>query len=185
MVCLGSRVGNNGIAYVHTNTKIRRAIERNPRLIQVYDETVINIGDRTFLVLLIHVDTHRLMRSLEAIARALVLHELNFRYEGRCWVISDMFVSSEDQRSTRFQLKSHALLSKEQTSWPTIIKGENPKIFTYQFSNLDGIGTFTITLTFYGKTVVYAIMSLLDDNTFLKAEHLLKPQVDRFLSDVN
>lgn len=157
MVCLGSKFGNNGVAYVHTNTKIRRAIERNPKLISAQAEDVVSIGDENFPVLFVKVDNFRLMRSFEAIARALVFHELNFRHRGRCQVISDIFISLEDQKATRFQLESFSLISNERMSWSAEIKGANPKIFTYQFSESDGFGTFTVALIFYEKIVIYVI----------------------------
>ena len=184
MVCLGGRVGNNGIAYIHTNTKIKRAIERNPKLIQVQGEDEISISGKKFPVLLVQIDNYRLMRSFESIARALVFHEFSFCYQGRCQVISDIFFSPKDFRSTNFQAKSAQMLSEERKRWDTKNKGDNSSIFTYQFSNLDAIGTFTVALTFYGKTIVYVIMSLLDDVTYEKVEKQLKPQIDQFLNDI-
>lgn len=184
MVCLASRVGNNGVAYIHTNTKIRRALERNPKFLDIQSEDAIEINDKEFPVLFVNVDTFRLMRSFEAIARALVFHEFSFTYQGRCNVISNIFLSPESKESTFFQLKSFAMLNKEQQLWHTEIKGTNPKIFTYQFSNVDRIGTFTVALTFYEKTVVYVIMSFLDDKTFQEVKQQMKSQVDKFLEDI-
>lgn len=183
MVCLGARMGNNGVAYVHTHTKIKRAIERNPNLLQIQREDKVNISGREFPVLLVHIDTCRLMRSFEAIARALVFYEFSFCYKGRCQVISDIFFSSKDFKSTNFQVKSAQLLREERKEWKTDNKGDNPKIFTYQFSGLDIFGTFTVALTFYEKTVIYVIMSLLDDITFQKVKKKLKPQIDQFLDE--
>lgn len=166
MVCLGSKVGNNGIAYVQTNTKIKRAIERNPKLIDVQGEDYFSIAGRKFPVLLIRVDNYRLMNSFEAIARALVFYEFKFHYRGRCCVISDIFLSPDDQRSTSFQIASFSLISKERIYWRTPTKGGNPMIFRYQFSNADVFGTFTVALEFYERTVVYVIMSILNQDDF-------------------
>lgn len=177
MVCLGSKVWNNGIAYVHTNTKIKRAIERNPKLIDIQGEDLISIAGREFPTLLIRVDNYRLIYSFEAIARALVFHEFKFHYQGRCCVISDIFLSPEDQRATRFQHASYSLISKERIYWRTPIKGENPMIFKYQFSSADGIGTFTVALEFYERTVVYVIMSLLNEDEFNQIKLQLQSQL--------
>lgn len=173
MVCLGGRFGNNGIAYIHTNTKIKRAIERNPKLIQTQGEDEISSSGKGFPVLLVRIDTYRLMRSFESIARTLVFHEFNFRYQGRCQVISDIFFSSKDFKSTNFQVRSAQMMSEERKRWTTENKGDNPRIFT-----------FTVALTFYEKTVVYVIMSLLDDTTYQKVKEQLKPQIDQFLNDI-
>ncbi|WP_094603401.1 hypothetical protein SPSIL_014410 [Sporomusa silvacetica DSM 10669] len=174
MVCLGGRVGNNGIAYIHTNTKIKRAIERNSKLIHTQGEDEISISGKRFPVLLVHIDTYRLMRSFESIARALVFHEFSFRYQGRCQVISDIFFSPKDFKSTNFQAKSAQMLSRERKRWTTENKGDNPRIFTYQFSNLDAFGTFTVALTFYEETVIYVIMSLLDNGTYPQNGKIIK-----------
>lgn len=184
MVCLGGRVGNNGIAYIHTNTKIKRAIKRNPKLIQVQGEDEISILGKQFSVLLVQVDNYRLMHSFESIARALVFHEFNFCYQGRCQVISDIFFSSKDIKFANFQVKSAQMLREERKRWNTENQGDNPKIFTYQFSNVDGTGTFTLALTFYGKTIVYVIMPLLDGATYKKVKEQLKPQIDQFLNGI-
>jgi len=184
MACLGGRVGNNGIAYIHTNTKIKRAIGRNPKLIQAQGEDEINISGKKFPVLLVQIDNYSLMHSFESIARALVFHEFSFCYQGRCQIISDIFFSPKDFKLTNFQAKSAQILSEERKRWDTENKGDNPRIFTYQFSKLDAIFTFTVALTFYEKTVVYVIMSLLDDTTYRKVEKQLKPRIDQFLNDI-
>ncbi|SMD17225.1 hypothetical protein [Sporomusa malonica] len=177
-------MGNNSLAYIHTHTKIKRAIKRNPKLIQTQGEDEIRISGMRFPVLLAHIDTFRLIRSFESIARALVFHEFSFRYQGRCQVISDIFFSPKDFKSTIFQVKSTQIIGEERKRWGTETQGDNPKIFTYQFSNLDTFGTFTVALTFYEKTVIYVIMSLLDDTTYRKVKKQLKPQIDKFLNDI-
>ncbi len=184
MVCLGGRVGNNGIAYIHTNTKIKRAIKRNSKLIQVQGEDEISILGKQFPVLFVQIDNYRLMHSFESIARALVFHEFSFCYQGRCQVIADIFFSPKDFKSTKFQAKSAQILSEERKRWGTEKKGDNPRIFTYQFSKVDAGGTFTVALTFYEKTVVYIIMSLLDDKTYEKVKEQLKSKIDQFLNGI-
>lgn len=140
MVCLGSRVGNNGIAYVHTNTKIGRAVKRNPKLINVEDEGVICVGDKQFPVLYVHIDSQRLVYSLECISRALFFYEFNTRYTGPCKVISNIFALSKDTQSAKFQAKAAKALENEKNYWMNRKEGKNPEIFTYQFSQIDGMG---------------------------------------------
>jgi hypothetical protein len=160
MVCLGSIVGNNGIAYIHTNTKIRRTLKRNPTFLSIVKEDNIELGGKEFPVLYIYADNMRLVHSFEAIARALVFHEFKFSYQGRCQVISDLFVTPKDIDSSHFQETMATLLLCERDSWTSEIKGANPKIFTYQFSDRDCFGSFSVALTFYEKTIVYVVMSL-------------------------
>ncbi len=162
MVCLASRFGNNGVAYVYANKKVRRTIARNPNLISIHREHVVAMNGKQFPVQIINIDIFRLVNSFEAIARALIFHEFSFSYRGRCQVISDLLCFSESKEYNHFQLNGFMSLNFERKKWFTEVKGSNPEIFTYQFSNLDGIGTFTVALTFYEKTVVYVIMTLLD-----------------------
>lgn len=46
MICLASRAGNNVEAYYHTYAKVRRARERNPSIIDVESETVIETTNK-------------------------------------------------------------------------------------------------------------------------------------------
>ena len=181
MVCLGSKVGNNDIAFIHTNTKIRRALERKPHFFKSAIDDVLHAGDREFPVQLVYADNARLMHSFEAITRALIFHEFNFRYEGNCSIVSRMFVNPSDRDSTSYLLKSCQALDRERIRWRTQINGESPKIFTYQFSDMDGLGSFVLALTFYEKTIVYSVMSLLGEKNREKARILLQPEIDRFL----
>lgn len=160
MICLGSKVGNNGIAYIHTNTKIRRALKRNPNIIEVVEENLLQIVDKEFPVLWVNIDTKRLYHSFEAIARAIFYYEFKTIYEGSCNIVSSIFLFQDNEELSKFQMKSDKALSQERKKWRSKTKGRNPEIFTYQISDMDGCGTFKIAFTFYEKTVVYVFMNM-------------------------
>lgn len=157
MACLTARVGNNGVAFAHTHTKLKRALQRNPRLIHVEKETDIVLNGILYPTLLVNIDVQRLTHSFESIGRGLYFYEHRKRFIGECTVISDIFLSpnSEWTKSNVFIQNAISLIRKEQEKWFTPTQGENPEIFTYQFSPVDGFGSLTLVLTFYRYTEIY------------------------------
>ena len=162
MVCLASRVGNNIEAFVHTQTKVRRSINRNPSLIEIDSEGILTINDTKYPVQLAKIDTNRINKSFEAIARAIFYHEYGFRFKGKCQIITRLHYNPEAKKSTSFYSRACELIELEMSSWKTEIKGNNPKIFTYQFSPEDGFKTRTLCLSFYEKIKVYVILIALN-----------------------
>jgi len=158
MACLGARVGNNGIAFVHAHTKIKRTLERHPYLLKVEKDTTLIIGKQEFAIQIIKANNIRLMHSFEAIARALYFYEYKKQYNGDCMIVSKIFFSPEYKFSTIFNYRSVDLIEMEQPLWNTTINGNNPQIFTYQFSPRDGFGTRTLALTFYETIKAYACL---------------------------
>ncbi len=179
MTCLAGKVGNNGVGYVHAKTKIARTLKRDPSLLNVKEGGILKLKNIKFPVLMVQVENQRLVHSFEAIARALYFYEYKIQFKGKCKIISNIFINSEDEKSKEFLIQSTSMIKREIPYWKTEIKGYNPKIFTYQFSPKDDFGTQTIVLTFYEKTVVYAILSTIDEKkaSFLKALYQLSDEV--------
>lgn len=184
MTCLAGRVGNNGIAFVHNSTEIKRTLSRKPHLFKVDEETVIDIGGIKFPVLWVTVDTVRLSHSLESIARAIYYHEFGEPFLGNCIVISRMFFSLEDKNSTVFHRRASKLIQSEQPYWKTEIKGSNPKIFTYQFSPIDGLGIRTLLLNFFEKSLVYVVLSTIDESNIEQYKTQFEPILDALFGDL-
>lgn len=184
MACIAGRVGNNSVAFVHNSTKIKRAIDRNPHLLKADEETVIDVNGTKFPVKWVTVDTVRLIHSFEAIARAIYYHEFGQSFSGSCKVVSKIFFSLEDKNSTIFNFRAAKLIEAEQPHWKTQIKGSNPKIFTYQFSPIDSIGTITLLLNFFEKTVVYVVLSTIDDSNLEKYKGQFAPILDALFGDL-
>jgi hypothetical protein len=93
LVCLAGKVGNNGVAFVHNATKVRRARDRNPKIIDVISEDTLSSNDNIYPVQWVSVDNERLIRSFEAIGRALYYHENGITFKGDIKVYSSMFVN--------------------------------------------------------------------------------------------
>lgn len=164
MACLASRVGNNAEAYLHTCTKVRRAFERSPSLIEILGDDVITINSKEYPVQWARMDMRRLFYSFEAIARALFYHEFGARFEGDCRIVTRLCNNPTDNRSTAFNIRACEIIEHEISNWNTEVKGDNPTIFTYQFSPEDGFKCRTLCLTFYKNTKVYAALSRLSSS---------------------
>lgn len=159
MVCLSGRVGNNGVAYVHNGTKVKRARERNPNMIKIEKDDIIRIEKKEFPVQWVNIDNYKLMHSFEAIGRALYFYEQKKIFKGTCKVVSDIFRHSDNKKWSLFNLRATELIEKEQPTWGTEVKGNNSDIFTYQFSPVDGFKCQTLALTFYKGIKIYVIFS--------------------------
>ncbi|NLE05223.1 MAG: hypothetical protein GX638_10565 [Crenarchaeota archaeon] len=159
MTCLSGRVGNNGVAYVHNATKVKRARYRNPNMIKILKDDILKIKGNEFPVQWATFDVKKLMYSFEAIARALYFHEQNKNFNGNCKLVSRIFTHPDARKWSNFNLRATELIEKEQPHWGTKIKGDNTKIFTYQFSPIDGFKCQTLVLTFYEATKIFVILS--------------------------
>lgn len=157
LAVLSGRVGNNGVAYVHNSTKVKRARERNMHLVDVKEEGIITIGQKAFPVQMIQIDNLRLVHSFEAMGRALYFYEFNKVLDGKCKIISDVFVDFNIQKEDNEMSWFLELLKTEQPQWHTPIKGENQDVFAYQISPMDDFGGGAIHLRFYKYTEVYVV----------------------------
>lgn len=184
LACLAGILGNNSIAFVHNSTKIRRALERNDKLIDAEYSHTIEIEEKKFPISILKSDNKRLVRSFEAIAKGIYFHENQKIYSGDFNTISSIFNNTKDEKWNSFNRKSVALLTKERQLWNTKVKGNNPEIFTFQFSPKDQFGSQTLALNFYENTVVFVILSNLKDEVKkLRNKIFKKPNDILFLLD--
>lgn len=159
MVNLSSKVGNNNVAYIHTLTKINRSLTRNPKLIDIDKEDIFEVNNKEYPILWVNVDTNKLIFSFESIARALYFYEYEVNFIGRCFVILELFFHPQNPEGVKNIKISIDLIERERRYWKNEIKGSNPDIFTYQFSEIDGFKCQTLALNFYGGTKVYIILN--------------------------
>ena len=155
---------------------MRRSRERNPNMIQIDDEDILQLGGKEFPVQWASVDNYKLVHSFEAIARALYFHEQNNCFIGECKTISRILTHPNDKKWSSFVVRAVEMIEKEQPHWGTEVKGDNVDIFTYQFSPIDGFGCQTLALTFYKSTKVYVILSSMTQEEIEK----VKPKFEFF-----
>ncbi|WP_146009268.1 hypothetical protein [Beduinella massiliensis] len=184
MVCLASRTGNNAEAYIHTCTKVRRARDRNPRLVVVESEDEIRTENTVFPVQWVNVDMIRLFHSFEAIARALYYYDFGVRFEGDCQIVTRLCFHPEAIESTVFNARACKMIEMEMPHWHTEVKGNNPAIFTYQFSPEDAMKVRTLCLTFYEKTQVFVALSRMTAEEIAFQREKNKNIIDAIFGDV-
>lgn len=158
MACLAPNFGNNGIAYIHTQTKVRRAAERNKKLYKVVGYKTIKVRNKKFPMMIIQTDTYRLVRSFEAIGRALYFYTHNKQFSGICKIIPT-FIKDQKQNSRWNQFCDWciSLVQSERNKWTEY--GNNPDIFKYQFGEEDEVGCQMLLMTFYGHLEVYVVFA--------------------------
>lgn len=150
--------GANGIAYIHSNTKLSRAFSRNPNLItssfKILKEDTIKIEEHSFPVVIAEVNNIKMLKAFEGIARGLYLHEFSERFIGKC-IIIPIFVKYRERNPKRELLDGlmKIVLEQEQSSWA--LKGSNPQIFTYRIGPIDQFGFRPMIMTFYKTLNVF------------------------------
>lgn len=184
MVCLASRVGNNAQAFLHTKTKVRRSRERKPSIIDVENEGIIETTNAKFPVQMVNIDTMRLCHSFEAIGRALFFYEFGVQFDGQCMIVSRAFFHPNAVESSQFNIRSCEMIELEMPSWKTEVKGDNPEIFTYQFSPEDSFKIRTLCLTFYEHTQVFVILSRMSEEELAENRKKHKEIIDALFGDI-
>lgn len=158
--CLAGKVGNNSLAFFHTKTKLKRVFEKRKNILKIEDEGVLKVKDVEFPVFFTTIDFPRLIRSFEAIARGLYFFEYGTQFSGKCVkFISTLFLNPQYKKSSSFIFKSINLIDKEKKQWISQPKGNNPKVFTYQFGSIDDFKNQILVLTFYENSTVYVVLS--------------------------
>lgn len=157
MACMATVVGNNGIAYIHTRTKVSRSVRRNPNLFKILREGNIKTKNYNYPVAIAEVSTYRLSHSLEAIARAIYYHEFNEQFNGKCTVSMPFFIKEMNDMGKQMLDLIQNEINQERVSWT--VKGGNPDIFRYQLGNKDGFGSRILVLNFYNNLEVYISFS--------------------------
>ncbi|NRS17077.1 hypothetical protein HP398_11610 [Brevibacillus sp. HB1.4B] len=184
MVTLSGKVGNNSVAYIHTATKVSRSRIRNPKIINIDREDILKVKDKEFPVLWINVDNDKLRYSFESIARAIYFYENEHVFRGKCFVISRLFNHPDDVKGSEFNNRSSELIENEQKYWINEIKGNNPDIFSYQFSEVDGFKCQTLALNFYEGTKVYVILNGMTDEEMEEVRPKLAAVTDSLFGDL-
>ncbi|MCA1202884.1 hypothetical protein [Priestia flexa] len=184
MVTLSGKVGNNGLAYIQTLTKIERSRKRNSKLLDIEKGETIYIKDKEFPVLWVNVDTQKLNYSFESIARGLYYHENNTSFKGRITIVSKLFNHPDDSNGTEFNIRASKLIESERMHWNTEVKGTNKEVFSYQFSPIDGFKTQTLALNFFEGIDIYIILNELTDKDYEEAKLKLSFLNKAFLGDL-
>jgi hypothetical protein len=184
MVTLSGKVGNNGLAYVQTLTKIERSRKRNSKLLDIENSEIIKLDEKEFPVLWVNVDTQKLNYSFESIARGLYYHENNKSFKGELTTVSKLFYHPNDSNGTEFNIRASKMIEGERIHWNTEVKGVNKEVFSYQFSPIDDFKTQTLALNFFEGIDVYIILNELNEKDFIEAKLKLSYLNKLFFGDL-
>lgn len=127
---------------------IEKQVLRNHRY------TEIKTTDGTFkLVSIGNPDSERLISCLEHIAYGLFYQEFKERFEGKInMVLEFLEYSDENMQTFKKMLKKRFELEMKLNRG---IKGENPKVFYYQFLEPDNFGLIAMRMVFYETAETY------------------------------
>ncbi len=154
-------IPNNEVAQNHFLSKIIRAIDRNPSLINqflgrhapvhVHDST----NDKIQETIAMQIDTERFYSALDHMGRALYFNHFNLKWPGAVSVCPDFLLSlhPEYARQTNESMERMANLAKELFN-NVEAHGNNPEVFKYQLvDGTKGVSKI-MRLLFYGGSGV-------------------------------
>jgi hypothetical protein len=148
----------NEIGKTQFLTKVRRAYERNPKLVDrllarkeivLVDDTVNNTSFKTFAA---YPENRRVISIFTCIAKGLYWHENRKSWPGSIGVVVEFMLSRTNlARNEQQRVLSNAINTLLANIAP---KGENPDVFSYQFAEFDG--RLFARLHFFGDKCVTA-----------------------------
>jgi hypothetical protein len=159
MVTIASIVGNNPIGYLQTQTKIDRALRRKSK--EFLDKEIIRNAEnytlktkngKKFPVLYGNPNYERLLKCFEHIAYGLYYNEFGYIFEGEIKMLMGFIKYNDHTTATMTAMVKEKLKTDE---IPHELKGENPKIFKYQFFEPDQFGLIAMVMNFYEGTEVF------------------------------
>ena len=156
-MCLPS----NEIGKNQFHTKVMRAIERKPSLIESLLAEVLAVGvndtenDEWHNTIAIKPDNARLQNIFTHIAKAIYYHEMGSIWPGKVRVLIEFLLSLTDVESN--QSMTNAVQSATEGLSEIIFKGDNPEVFTYQFASFEKKAI--LRLHFYENSKVLVVFN--------------------------
>jgi len=160
MSCLTPVVGNSGLGYIQTQTKLARALQRNDgRLLNatLHDRRnakLVTPDGAEFPILVGRPDMPRLCSALEHVARGLYFHRTGKRFIGKCVILPAFVYFAGDPNLELIKQLSRGMVNQEKPDWLTC--GDNPAVFQYQMGPPDQFGLIPMLMTFFRGSEVFA-----------------------------
>lgn len=162
MISLAGMLGNNSIGYIHSITKVDRALRRSSYkfleriFVSNRKRLRLDIGDNKFIDAIAGTpDLERLSSCFEHIALSIHRHHFSKNFNGKIKTLANFLVIEHQGRSNlqRFLL---ARAKKDTQGLPR--HGENQEVFFYQVVNPDAHGIFLINLCFFDNVEVFCAL---------------------------
>lgn len=156
MAILSGYTGNNFLGFVHTQTKVARAMERNERFLDVFlkdaaPKWVKNKSGNPMPILQGTPDFPRLTRCFENIAHGLYYHHFKKTFDGRIFCIID-FVNYMNENAEKWKHLYRKVYELEAHEFK--MEGNSPQIFKYLITKPLEDGAFGMRLIFYEGAMV-------------------------------
>lgn len=165
LLSLARMVGNNAAGFVHGSTKATRTLNRTPHVIESIfknkKEVTIDFAGTPRDFVVGHPDTQRLVSCFEKIFYAIYRHHFCKNFQGRIKVFPS-FLYSTDKKFNSFKKLIQKTAARDLTNQP--ILGDNPAIFTYQFTEPDTYGIILCKLVFYENIEVFGSYVIQEPN---------------------
>ena len=161
MVSLAGIIGNNSIGYMHKFSKVNRAIYRSSfallkKAMSNQRWHVVEIQPNKFLdVIWGTPDYSRLNQCFGRIARGLYYHRFGQRFRGDIKAVLG-YLTPDTQNPAEFQRFVRDKIQLELQGKKRC--GANPEVFTFQFTDPDPYGLYSLHLQFYGGLDVYVAL---------------------------
>ena len=159
MACVTPVIGNNGTAYLQTQTKLSRAVRHTEgRLLDAImseakpSKLVASDGSQ-FPVLIGRADMPRLCRVLEHVARGLYFHARGGRFIGTCHIMPDFIQFAGDPDVELLKRLIQPMDSQERVGW--FGQGANPDIFHFEIGPTDQHDLIPMIMTFFRGAKVF------------------------------
>lgn len=157
MNCISGIVGNNVIGYLHSQTKVKRSIERKQdnylsTILKNSEPYLIETKNGLYPILNGEPEFKRLIKCFEHIAYGLYYYEFKKQFDGECTIFLG-FIKYYDEK-----LEKHKLVIKKLTDAElkdNTFKGENPLVFKYCFGKPDQFGLFSLKLILFEGSEIF------------------------------
>jgi hypothetical protein len=185
MVSIAGTIGNNSIGYKYKLTKVNRAIlhtSGNLLNLALRNQKIehIKLSENKFIEVIFGTpDFDRLEICFKHIAYGMYFHHFKQRFNGEMRILFGHFACKEKDGNTFTQFIKDKL-ELELKDKPKL--GTNQRIFSYQFTDPDQFGVFSLILEFYqGVEVIFALQpnntSVPPDFTLLLMQNGIKTYI--------
>ena len=162
MISLAGMLGNNSIGYIHSITKVDRALRRSSyklleRIFVSNRKSVrLGIGDNKFIDAIAGTpDLDRLNSCFEHIALSIHRHHFSKNFKGQIKSLASFLVIEHQGRSS---LQKFLLARARRDTQGLPRHGENQEVFFYQVVDPDEHGIFLINLCFFENIEIFCAL---------------------------
>jgi hypothetical protein len=155
---LSMNIVNNAVAFRQFSTKVLRASDRRPGLMQSilsgHQEVVaVDEAGTAHNSLMVKADMARIHKCFNQIARALYYKDFQKKFVGTCRLLHDFTIADDSKFTLKVrdgESEQNALEYVKSYFEKSDHKGSNPSVFRYRVEDPDERGLVALSMQFYG-----------------------------------